>query len=92
MLEDTGKSFTLFCFARVVSTWKCALMMEYVDLYCMCVAVREREQRQRLRDLALFERINGNPAKTSAELAVKKVKTHTPITKSDIIYRSFVLG
>uniref|UniRef100_A9T9W8 Uncharacterized protein n=1 Tax=Physcomitrium patens TaxID=3218 RepID=A9T9W8_PHYPA len=37
----------------------------------MC-PVREREQRQRLRDLAIFERINGNTAKTSADLAVKK--------------------
>jgi hypothetical protein len=37
------------------------------------LAVREREQRQRLRDLAIFERINGNVARTSANLAVKKV-------------------
>jgi hypothetical protein len=37
------------------------------------LAVREREQRQRLRDLAIFERINGNVARTSATLAVKKV-------------------
>ncbi|KAG0601030.1 hypothetical protein M758_11G078700 [Ceratodon purpureus] len=37
----------------------------------MC-PVREREQRQRLRDLAIFERINGNMARTSATLAVKK--------------------
>ncbi|KAG0609073.1 hypothetical protein M758_8G155300 [Ceratodon purpureus] len=37
----------------------------------MC-PVREREQRQRLRDLAIFERINGNVARTSATLAVKK--------------------
>lgn len=37
------------------------------------MTVREREQRQRLRDLAIFERINGNTAKTSADLAVKKV-------------------
>lgn len=37
----------------------------------MCPA-REREQRQRLRDLAIFERINGNVARTSPALAVKK--------------------
>ncbi|CAK9277923.1 unnamed protein product [Sphagnum jensenii] len=37
----------------------------------MCPA-REREQRERLRDLAVFERVNGNTSKTSAELAVKK--------------------
>lgn len=33
---------------------------------------RERAQRERLRDLAVFERLNGNPGKTSASLAVKK--------------------
>lgn len=37
----------------------------------MC-PLKEREQRERLRDLAVFERVNGNPSKTSRELAVKK--------------------
>ncbi|KAJ7558244.1 hypothetical protein O6H91_04G030300 [Diphasiastrum complanatum] len=37
----------------------------------MCPAA-EREMRQRLRDLAVFERLNGNQGKTSRELAVKK--------------------
>ncbi|KAI4339117.1 hypothetical protein MLD38_024089 [Melastoma candidum] len=37
----------------------------------MCPAA-EIEQRERLRDLASFERLHGNPAKTSPELAVKK--------------------
>ncbi|KAK4424799.1 SAC3 family protein C [Sesamum alatum] len=32
----------------------------------------ERERRERLRDLAVFERLHGNPAKTSPNLAVKK--------------------
>ncbi|KAG6631928.1 hypothetical protein I3843_Q059300 [Carya illinoinensis] len=32
----------------------------------------ERAQRERLRDLAVFERLNGNPRKTSPGLAVKK--------------------
>ncbi|XP_048326218.2 SAC3 family protein C isoform X2 [Ziziphus jujuba] len=32
----------------------------------------ERTQRERLRDLAVFERLNGNPAQSSASLAVKK--------------------
>ncbi|EOY19517.1 SAC3/GANP/Nin1/mts3/eIF-3 p25 family isoform 2 [Theobroma cacao] len=32
----------------------------------------ERAQRERLRDLAIFERLNGDPRKTSAALAVKK--------------------
>ncbi|XVE68464.1 hypothetical protein DITRI_Ditri09bG0070800 [Diplodiscus trichospermus] len=32
----------------------------------------ERAQRERLRDLAVFERLNGDPRKTSAALAVKK--------------------
>ncbi|XP_020686186.1 SAC3 family protein C isoform X1 [Dendrobium catenatum] len=37
----------------------------------MCPA-KERIQRERLRDLAVFERLNGNPVKTSPSLAVKK--------------------
>ncbi|KAL1545021.1 SAC3 family protein C-like [Salvia divinorum] len=37
----------------------------------MC-PVGERERRERLRDLAVFERLHGNPAKTSPALAVKK--------------------
>jgi hypothetical protein len=41
------------------------------------ISAREREQRERLRDLAVFERVNGNISKTSAELAVKKVKHDT---------------
>uniref|UniRef100_A0A7I4BKP9 PCI domain-containing protein n=1 Tax=Physcomitrium patens TaxID=3218 RepID=A0A7I4BKP9_PHYPA len=39
----------------------------------MC-PVREREQRQRLRDLAIFERINGKTDETSATLAVKRTE------------------
>ncbi|KAK1292421.1 hypothetical protein QJS10_CPB17g01753 [Acorus calamus] len=37
----------------------------------MCPA-KERAQRERLRDLSVFERLNGNPGKTSSNLAVKK--------------------
>ncbi|KAL4203552.1 hypothetical protein AMTRI_Chr01g128550 [Amborella trichopoda] len=37
----------------------------------MCPA-RERAQRERLRDLAVFERLNGDPQKTSPTLAAKK--------------------
>ncbi|XP_019258909.1 PREDICTED: SAC3 family protein C isoform X3 [Nicotiana attenuata] len=37
----------------------------------MC-PVEEREKRERLRDLAVFERLYGNPAKSSPSLAVKK--------------------
>ena len=37
------------------------------------IAVGEMAQRERLRDLAVFERLHGNPVKTSPELAVKKV-------------------
>ncbi|XP_024018091.1 SAC3 family protein C isoform X3 [Morus notabilis] len=36
----------------------------------------ERAQRERLRDLAVFERLNGNPSLSSPSLAVKKVKFH----------------
>ncbi|XP_052172667.1 SAC3 family protein C isoform X2 [Diospyros lotus] len=41
----------------------------------MC-PVEERMQRERLRDLSVFERLNGNPGKTSPSLAVKKVEFH----------------
>ncbi|KAM7472616.1 hypothetical protein LguiA_010799 [Lonicera macranthoides] len=37
----------------------------------MC-PVEERAWRERLRDLAVFERLDGNPGKTSSSLAVKK--------------------
>lgn len=37
----------------------------------MCPA-KERAQRERLGDLAVFERLNGDPRKTSASIAVKK--------------------
>lgn len=37
----------------------------------MCPA-KERAQRERLRELAVFERLNGHPGKTSSSLAVKK--------------------
>lgn len=37
----------------------------------MCPA-KERSQREQLRDLSLFERLKGNPGKTSPNLAVKK--------------------
>lgn len=36
--------------------------------------MEEKERRERLRDLAVFERLHGNPAKTSSDLAVKKVQ------------------
>ncbi|XP_028123858.1 SAC3 family protein C isoform X3 [Camellia sinensis] len=41
----------------------------------MC-PVEERVQRERLRDLSVFERLNGSSVKTSPSLAVKKVKFH----------------
>lgn len=34
---------------------------------------KERVQREQFRDLTVFERLNGNPRKTSSTLAVKKV-------------------
>lgn len=49
------------------------------------MAAREREQRQRLRDLAIFERINGNVARTSATLAVKKVSYHAQTVSSRVL-------
>lgn len=36
----------------------------------------ERAQRERLRDLAVFERLHGNPRQSSPDLAVKKVRLH----------------
>ncbi|XP_042417077.1 SAC3 family protein C-like isoform X1 [Zingiber officinale] len=37
----------------------------------MCPA-KERQQRERLRDLSVFERLHGDPSRTSPKLAVKK--------------------
>ncbi|MCO5557919.1 hypothetical protein L7F22_011492 [Adiantum nelumboides] len=49
------------------------VMLPFIIGMCedMC-PLKEREQRERLRDLAVFERVNRNPSKTSRELAVKK--------------------
>uniref|UniRef100_A0A2N9F0R7 Uncharacterized protein n=1 Tax=Fagus sylvatica TaxID=28930 RepID=A0A2N9F0R7_FAGSY len=47
----------------------------------MC-PVAERSQRERLRDLAVFERLHGNPRKTSADLAVKKPMNSSSIGAS----------
>ncbi|PNX71712.1 SAC3 family protein 1-like [Trifolium pratense] len=41
------------------------------DVFTLCTE-RERIQREKLRDLAVFERLNGNPAKSSQALAIKK--------------------
>jgi len=40
---------------------------------------KERAQRERLGDLAVFERLNGDPRKTSASIAVKKVVLVTSV-------------
>ncbi|KAJ6818618.1 SAC3 family protein C isoform X1 [Iris pallida] len=44
--------------------------------YFQLFLAKERAIRERLRDLFVFERLNGNPAKTSPNIAVKKVKFH----------------
>ncbi|XP_065868843.1 SAC3 family protein C isoform X2 [Euphorbia lathyris] len=45
----------------------------------------ERTQRERLRDLAVFERLHGNPGKTSPSLAVKKFcRTISTAQSSDV--------
>ncbi|AQL06649.1 SAC3 family protein C [Zea mays] len=52
----------------------------------MCPA-RERAQRERLRDLAVLERVDGDPARTSLSLAVKKfcrTISSTNVLASDI--------
>lgn len=43
-------------------------------LHITFITEKERAQRERLRDLSVFERLNGNPGRTSPSLAVKKVK------------------
>jgi hypothetical protein len=52
-------------------------LIDCVVIYLMdsvvSVAARERAQRERLRDLAVLERVGGDPAQTSPSLAVKKV-------------------
>lgn len=44
-------------------------------LFIFVILAGERAQRERLRDLAVFERLDGNPRKTSPVLAVKKVRS-----------------
>ncbi|KAF3655045.1 hypothetical protein FXO37_16163 [Capsicum annuum] len=59
----------------------------------MC-PVEEREKRERLRDLAVFERLYGNPRQSSPNLAVKKGRTYvvargftrTPSAKNYVLY------
>lgn len=49
---------------------------------------RERIQREKLRDLAVFERLYGNPVKSSPALAVKKVGTNCSLISSGIALSS----
>jgi hypothetical protein len=63
----------------------CMIVVPYKDfiynlqllfkLFTLCTE-RERIQREKLRDLAVFERLNGNPSKSSPALAVKKVRSN----------------
>jgi hypothetical protein len=50
---------------------------DYGGIYALIIVILagERAQRERLRDLAVFERLDGNPRKTSPDLAVKKVRS-----------------
>lgn len=50
---------------------RCVIPMLLIFL----ILAGERAQRERLRDLAVFERLDGNPRKTSPDLAVKKVRS-----------------
>lgn len=52
--------------------------------------MEERARRERLRDLAVFERLDGNPGKTSSSLAVKKVIFTIKITRID--YRHVIIS
>lgn len=54
-------------------SWKFLFLQPFSTAELMFVVVEERERRERLRDLAVFERLHGNTAKTSPALAVKKV-------------------
>ena len=56
------------CYSYVVVVVVVVFMFEII--------VAERVQRERLRDLAVFERLDGNPRKTSSDLAVKKVDSY----------------
>lgn len=49
----------------------CLYLLTYIFISVMIES--ERSQRERLQDLAVFERLHGNPRKTSPALAVKKV-------------------
>lgn len=52
------------------------------------IAVGEMAQRERLRDLAVFERLHGNPAKTSPEIAVKKVNFASLLLPAKVVTSS----
>uniref|UniRef100_A0A0E0D0L2 SAC3/GANP/THP3 conserved domain-containing protein n=1 Tax=Oryza meridionalis TaxID=40149 RepID=A0A0E0D0L2_9ORYZ len=56
----------------------------------MCPA-RERAQRERLRDLAVFERVGGDPARTSPSLAVKKIKASN-VQKQIMLFRHYLFS
>lgn len=51
----------------------CCLMYLLTYIFISVMIESERSQRERLQDLAVFERLHGNPRKTSQALAVKKV-------------------
>ncbi|KAF1899806.1 hypothetical protein Lal_00019938 [Lupinus albus] len=53
---------------------------------------RERIQREKLRDLAVFERLNGNPRKSSPTLAVKKnyIQQMTRSIRQDLTMQNIV--
>ncbi|KAI8028172.1 SAC3 family protein C [Camellia lanceoleosa] len=59
-LQEEGEEDLLLSSTSIVGT--CPFMCP----------VEERVQRERLRDLSVFERLNGSPVKTSPSLAVKK--------------------
>ncbi|MBA0598479.1 hypothetical protein Gorai_008241, partial [Gossypium raimondii] len=50
----------------------CPFMCPVCNLFITVTTDGERAQRERLRDLAVFERLHGDPRKTSPSLAVKK--------------------
>ena len=70
------------CWNLLFHVSRCVLLIAQFSFSYLCSdnfrfqhisAERERAQRERLRDLAVFERLNGNPALSSPSLAVKKV-------------------
>ncbi|KAF5952436.1 hypothetical protein HYC85_010380 [Camellia sinensis] len=71
-LAGAEASLTMTCLHQMCDAEEVVVMLDSPYLGAASVTVEERVQRERLRDLSVFERLNGSSVKTSPSLAVKK--------------------